>query len=112
ADGTRLFDHRAHLRHRELRGVELVGRRHGPAGRHDLDLVHVAPDLLARGLAHLRLAVGDRADHPDTAVDRLDPLRAPALVAMPAGLRDVVAGDQQPRSGIDALADRFAKAVV
>ena len=45
ADRLRLLDGGAHLGHRELRGVELVGRRHGAARGHDLDLVDVAADV-------------------------------------------------------------------
>src|SRR5438132_705047 len=107
-----IFGGRAHLADRELRGIELVGRRHGPAGGHDLDLVYVAPELLAHGLAHLGLAVCDRADHADAALDRIDPLGAPALVAVAAGLRDVVARDEHPRPGIDPVVDGLAEPVV
>src|SRR2546422_1967789 len=60
---TTLFrSHRgAHLGDRELGRVELVGRGHGPAGRHDLELVHVAPELLARDVNQLKImASGDR----------------------------------------------------
>src|SRR5262245_1780877 len=112
ADCARLLDRRAHLGDRELRGVELVRRRHGAAGGHDLDLVDVAAQLLAHRLAHLGLAVGDRADHADAAVDRLDPLGTPPLVAVAAGLGDVAAGDEHARAGIDPLVDGLAEAVV
>src|SRR5437660_1325721 len=56
ADGARFLGGRAHLADRELRRIELVGRRHRAAGGHDLDLVDVAPQLLANRLAHLGLA--------------------------------------------------------
>jgi hypothetical protein len=88
----------AHLGHRELGGVQLVGGRHGAARGHDLDLVDVPAQLLAYRLADFILAVGDRSDHPHAAVDRIGPFSAAPLVAVAAGLRDVVAGDQQPRS--------------
>src|SRR5439155_1683300 len=82
ADCLSLLHGGAHLGDRELRRVELVGGRHGAAGRHELDLIHVAADLLARRLPHLRLAVGDRADHADAAVDRRDPFGPPAFVVV------------------------------
>src|SRR5207244_401243 len=85
------FDGGPHLGDRELCGVELVRRRHGSARRHDLDLVDVAADVLARGPAHLVRPVGDETDHADTAVDRIGPLGAAPLVAVAAGLRDVAA---------------------
>src|SRR5207249_11636022 len=112
ADGVRLLGRRAHLADRELRGVELVGRRHRAAGRHGLVLIDVAPELLAPGLAHLGLAVGDRADHADAAIDRRDPLRAPPLVAVAAGLRDVVARHEHPRPGVDPFVDGLAESIV
>jgi hypothetical protein len=112
ADRARFLDGRAHLGDRELRGVELVGGRHRAARGHDLDLVHVAPQLLAHGLAYFGFAVGDRADHADAAVDRIDPLGASPLVAVAAGLGDVAAGDEHARAGIDPLVDGLAEAVV
>src|SRR5207249_1908482 len=81
-------------------------------GRHELDLIHVAADLLARRLPHLRLAVGDRADHADAAVDRRDPFGPPAFVAVAAGLGDVVARDEEPRSRIKAFLDRLAEPII
>src|SRR4030095_14562420 len=60
---------------RELRRVQLVARRHGAAGGHDLDLVDVPANVLAGGPTHLVGAVGDEADHPDAAGDPVRPLR-------------------------------------
>src|SRR3989304_531360 len=80
---------RAELGDRELGRVQLVSRRHGPTRGHHLDLVNVAAELLADRLAHLRLAVGDGADHADAAVDGPDPFGAASLVAVGAGLGEV-----------------------
>src|SRR5439155_310313 len=85
ADGLGLLDGGAHLGDRVLRRVELVRRGHGAARGHDLDLVHVATKLLARGLADLVDAVGDGADHADAAAHGIDPFGAPALVTVATG---------------------------
>src|SRR6266498_3077995 len=109
---ARLFDGRAHLLHGVLGGVELVGGRHGPARGHDLDLVHVAPELLPGSLAHLVGAVRDDAHHAQAAVDGVDQLGAPPLVAMSSRLREHTSGDEHARPRVHAGPDRFAEAVV
>ena len=57
-------------------------------------------DLEGEGLAGP--GVGDDAGHADAAVHRLDPLRATALVAVSARLRQHPTGDEQARAGIEA----------
>src|SRR5262249_948511 len=112
ANRPRLLDGRSHFLYRVLRGVQLVAGRHGAARGHDLDLVHVVTELLARGLPDLVGPVGDHADHADAAAHGLDPLRAAALVAVAAGLRQHAAGHQHSWPGEETRADRFAQAVV
>ena len=112
AHGLRFLDGRAHLLDGVLRGVQLVARRHGAARGHDLDLVDVVAQGLARGLAHLVGAVRDDADHARAALDGIVPFRPPSLVAVPTRLREVLARDQHARAGMNALRHRLAKAVV
>src|SRR3989442_3236201 len=112
ADGLGLLDGGAHLGDRVLRRVELVRRGHGAARGHDLDLVHVATKLLARGLADLVDAVGDGADHADAAAHGIDPFGAPALVTVAAGLGRIVARDEQPWPREMAFLQRQPEAVI
>ena len=89
----------------------LARRRHRAAQGHDLELVDVAADVLARRAAHLVRAVRDEPDHADAAVDRIGPFRAATLVAVPAGLRDVAARDEQPRADEVAFLQRHANVI-
>jgi len=110
--GARLFHRGAHLVHRVLRGVELVGGGHGAPRGHDLDLVHVVAELLARRLAHLVGPIGDHPDHTQAAVDGLDPLGAPTLVAVAARLGEGTPGDEQARSRVETACHRLSEAIV
>ena len=114
--GVRRFGflaNRAHLLERELRAVDRVGGARHAASGHDLDLVGAAAQLLSRGLAHLAHAVGDRAQEPDAGAGahQLVGGHRPD-VAVPAGLRDRLAGDEQARPAKQPALHRLHEPVV
>ena len=112
--GLGLFADRAELVHRVLRPVDRIGGAGHPAAGHHLDLVRAGADLLARRSAHLAHAIGDPTEHAQAGARAQDvlPHADRAHVAVSAGLRDRLPGDQQPRPLEVPALDRLDQPVV
>jgi hypothetical protein len=104
---------RAHLLDRVLRALDRVVGAHHAAARHDLEVVRAVPQLLARGAAHLRHAVANRAKEPEACAGAEHRFRAARpRIRVPAGLRERPAGNEKPRPGEEPALDRFLQAEV
>jgi Molybdopterin oxidoreductase len=102
AAGTiRALARRCQFGNRELRRGDLVGGRHRAAVGHHLDLVAAAAHDLARGPAHLAGAIHDERLRLHIVVMSVvtgkGVVGAFACIAVPAGLREHTAADQQIR---------------
>ena len=102
-----LLDERGQLVPGVLQRAEPVGRRADPAGDHDLDKVGAAAQLVPGGLPDRVHAVGDPGQ--PVAGAGVPVVAGLPGVAVPAGLADRVAAEEQPRPGIVPSATAAAR---
>ena len=113
--GRRLFHRGAQLVERVLGMRDRRRRRRDAAGSHDLDLGGAAAQFVAHGSAHVVDASRRRGKRIRRAgnTGRARRIRYPsAIIAMPSGLAQRAAGDEQPRPLDEPALQRQRQAVI